>query len=59
MSDHDDDYTVGTLELFECARVNFENVQKMAPAIGVHPIWAIAMDQLATAIARLEKEGGQ
>ena len=45
------------LEPAESAKINFENFAKMNPQLPIkeHPMWRIAMEQLETAIAMLEK----
>lgn len=46
-------------EIAEGAKINFENVVKMNPHVGQHPLFVIAMDQLKTAIEMLEKQEGE
>ncbi len=43
-------------ELAEGAQINFENVVKMNPALGKHPIFAIAMEQLKEVIKLLAEQ---
>ena len=44
------------LELFRCAQINFNNVEKMVPLLKEYPIFQIAKRQLAEAIEIAEKE---
>jgi hypothetical protein len=48
-----DDFSVSTPELAECARINFENVERMAPQLKAHPIYALAKQQLDALCKRL------
>ena len=43
-------------ETIRCAKINFENVVKMNPALGEHPIFKMAMEQLKNGLEKLEKE---
>ena len=59
MSDLDtedgDDFSVSTPELAACARINFEQIMKLNPALQSHPIYFLALQQLKAVVARLEK----
>uniref|UniRef100_A0A6M3KYJ9 Uncharacterized protein n=1 Tax=viral metagenome TaxID=1070528 RepID=A0A6M3KYJ9_9ZZZZ len=44
------------LELFRCAQINFNNVEKLVPLLKEYPIFQIAKTQLAEAIEVAEKE---
>ena len=47
---------LSTWEIAESAKINFENVVKMNPAVGKHPLFQIAMEQLDTVIKQLEND---
>lgn len=53
----DDDFSASTPELAECAKINFENVERMNPALKAHPIYMMAKKQLDAVVARLNEEG--
>lgn len=59
MSKADDGFTADTLELALSAQMNFHTVERMAPAVGAHPIWKIAQMQLDALVKRLEKRDDQ
>lgn len=48
------DFTEDTDELLECAKINFENVEKMNPGLNKHPIYALAKAQLDECVRRAE-----
>jgi hypothetical protein len=43
------------LELFYCAKINFDNTEKMMPILKKHPIFQLAKEQLSEAIKKAEK----
>lgn len=53
-----DDFSADTPELAMCAQVNFENVEKLNPALAAHPIYALAKRQLDAVVSRLTEIGG-
>lgn len=55
MPDADDGFTADDVELAESAKMNFETVARMAPALAAHPIFKIAKMQLDALAARLSK----
>ena len=44
------------LELFYCAKINFDNAEKMLPVLKDHPIFQLAKMQLKEAIEKAEEE---
>lgn len=54
--EHDDGFTVSTHELALSSQMNFDTLARMAPAFAGHPIFRLAMRQLAAVIARIEKD---
>lgn len=48
-----DEFSVGTTELAECAQMNFRSVVKMNPSLGQHSIFMLAMKQLDAVVARM------
>ena len=48
-----DDFTVPTPELAECAKINFENLERMAPQLKTHPFYRMAKEQLDAVCERL------
>ena len=44
------------LEEAMSAQINFENVVKMNPHVGKHPLFIIAMDQLKEVVKMLEAQ---
>ncbi len=56
MADETDDFTTSNWELAESAKMNFENVARMAPAIAAHPIFQIAKMQLDALVKRLSED---
>lgn len=53
---YDDEFSEDTPGLAECAKINFENVERMSPALKLHPIYMLAKQQLDAVCARLAKE---
>lgn len=53
ITDDCDEFSVSTTELAECAKINFENVEKMNPSIRNHPLYALAKRQLDASVARM------
>lgn len=49
---------LSALEIVMNAQINFESVAKMNPALKLHPIFALATEQLENGIAKLKKEAG-
>ncbi len=47
---------LSALEIFECAKINFNNLSNMNPALKKHPFFVLAMEQLDNGIKKLEKE---
>lgn len=45
---------VSPLELVMCAKINFENAQKMMPVLGSHPVFQMARQQLDEALRAVE-----
>lgn len=41
-------------EMAECALINFDNLRRLLPYIGGHPMYELAMHQLRCAIAGME-----
>ena len=56
MADHPDGFSNDNAELAECAKMNFETVAKMAPALAAHPIFQIAKTQLDALVKRLSED---
>ena len=50
-----DGFTENTTELLECAKINFENVERMNPGLGKHPVYILAKAQLDACVERLER----
>lgn len=48
--------SISIIEVAENAKINFENVVKMNPALGQHPIFTIAMEQLTEVIKMLKEQ---
>lgn len=48
-----DEFSAPTPELAECAKINFENVERMNPGLSRHPIYMLAKKQLDAVCARL------
>ena len=48
--------SLSILEIAENAKINFDNLKKFNPALGKHPMFIIAMEQLKEAIKMLEKQ---
>ena len=53
MTENPDGFSGDNAELAECAKLNFESVAKMAPALAAHPIFQIAKMQLDALVKRL------
>jgi hypothetical protein len=51
-----DGFDESTCGLAQCAQINFQNVENLAPVLKTHPIWLIAMEQLNALVHRLESE---
>jgi hypothetical protein len=47
---------ISALEILECAKINFENVEKMNPTLLLHPIYLLAKEQLNNGIKKLEEK---
>lgn len=47
---------VSALECLQNAQINFENLARMAPVVGNHPIYKLAKEQLDNGIEKLEGE---
>lgn len=47
--------SLSILEIAENAKINFDNVKRLNPVLGKHPMFIIAMEQLEEAIKMLEE----
>lgn len=54
--DTKDEFSAPTAELAECAKINFENVERMNPGLARHPIYMLAKKQLDAVCARLSAD---
>lgn len=55
----DDGFSVSTPELAECAKINFENLERSIPGMSTHPFYAIAKEQLDAVCKRLSEAGAR
>jgi len=52
----DDGFVDDAIECLRCAEINFENAAIMMPLLRHHPIYSLAVAQLAAGIKRVEAE---
>ena len=48
--------SLSILEIAENAKINFDNVKRLNPALSKYPMFIIAMEQLKEAIKMLEEQ---
>lgn len=54
MPERADGYTDDTMELVQCAQINFDNVGRMMPGLKSHPLWIMARCQFNAVAKRLQ-----
>jgi hypothetical protein len=54
MPERADGFGDSTLELAQCAQINFTNIENLAPVLTTNPIWRLAMEQLNAVVHRME-----